>query len=551
MIHLRTGAMRLLGVTASFPNGGQLNKIGAWLSLVVLLATCGCGGGSSGGGAALSPAPGVKTITASASATQPAAGAATQVLLNITHNIHEDPSVQNPSAAFNALQELQQNDLVMASHKYIPNTSSGVWNFSGLDHEMNFLTQAGLPGTIFYNLAHCPAYLAQGGIPGAAPADNAQFALYCQRLVQYFNTTGGFSDTGTVHQRTPLNIKYWEIWGETNINEYTDDNGLPESFSNMTSAQRSMFFSTPQSFRTAYEAAVPLMKSADPTIKVGGPCVTGILDPTAANFMDPSVQAYITTLLQTSQPLDFVSYHDYANWGVTTSDQDAFAQVPELIQIAQELESQILSSPHPSAELWVTEGNGNPEADTTTPTDQRARNCFDVAYLASLVRGYALAGASGYARYDFMQPIAFNGAIYGALDDSGTRYPAFYGWKLLTTNLIRGASFRQSSLMDPQPVNGKPTVEIMAIQPAAKTLTIFVINKTAVSPADNTSQNPATQGAMITVNLTITDGTVISATLKRVDPQSGGLDTSTLSPSQTLSFQLRGYGVACVVANLQ
>ena len=517
------------------------------------MAACGCGGGSSGGGGGTVPfsSPAVKTVTASASATRPAVGSAAQVVLNITHNIHEDPSVQDPSAAFNALQELQQNDLIMASHKYIPNTSSGVWDFSGLDHEMNFLTQAGLPGTIFYNLAHCPAYLAKGGIAGAAPADNSQFALYCQRLVQYFNTTSGFIDAGTAHQRTPLSIKYWEIWGETNINEYTDDNGLPESFLNMTSAQQGMFFNTPQSFRTAYEAAVPLMKSADPTIKVGGPCITGILDPSEANLMDPSAQAYLTALLQTSQPLDFVSYHDYANWGVTTTDQDAFAQVPQLIQIAQEIQNQIHSSSHPSAELWVTEGNGNPEADTTTPTDQRARNYFDVAYLASLVRGYALAGLSGFGRYDFMQPIAFNGAIYGALDDLGTRYPAFYGWKLLTTNLARGASFRQSSLVDPQPVNGKPTVEVMAVQPTPKSLKVFVINKTVISATDNTSQSPAIQGAIVTVDLTITDGTVLSATLERVDPQSGGLDVSTISPGQTLSFQLRGYGVACLIISLQ
>jgi hypothetical protein len=477
-----------------------------------------------------SSGPRAAIVAVAASAAAPPAGAVNSVATVLTHNIHQDPRALNAQAAAAALAELHQDDLVIASHAYIPNKAAGTWDFTALDALVDFLLVPPLPGTLIYNPAHCPSYLAMGGIPGARPADNAAYAQYLKNLVAYFNTTGGFTDGATNYRRMPVSVRRFEVWGEPDLNEFPDDNRLPDSFSAMTPAQAQNFFNTPALYRAMYEAVVPAMKAADPSIAVGGPAISSIEDAAA--------RAYVTELLSTTAALDFISYHDYAQWTAASTDRQAFAETASLVAAAQQVRQQIAASPHPQAELWITEGNGNPVA-SLPPLDNRASNDFDVPYLASLVRGYVLAGVSGYARFELIEP-AGPGNVYGALEASGARRPAFFGWKLLVDAVVRGAPLRASSASD-------ANVETLALQRDASTLHVLVINKSVTSPADNSSAASA-RGAPVEIRLSI-DRPVSSAAVRLVDPSAPGIQVRALSGGGELVFTLAGYGVAWVIAS--
>jgi hypothetical protein len=470
-------------------------------------------------------------VAVAASATASPAGAASSVVTVLTHNLHQDPGTLNAQATAPALAELHQDDLVVASHAYIPNTAPGTWDFRALDAMINFLLVPPLPGTLIFNPAHCPAFLALGGVPGARPADNAAYAQYLKNLVAYFNTAGGFTDGATTYRRAPVPIRRFEVWGEPDLNEFIDDNKLPEPFSAMTAAQAQSFFSTPALYRTMYEAVAPALKAADPSVAVGGPAISTIEEAPA--------RAYVTELLSTTAPLDFVSYHDYALWTSASTDQQAFAETALLIANAQQVRQQIAASPHPQAELWITEGNGNANA-FAPPVDNRASNDFGVPYLASLVRGYVLAGVNGYARFELIEP-AGPDSVYGAIDASGARRPGFFGWKLLVDAVVRGAPLRSSSSSD-------ANVETLALQRDASTLHVLVINKKVASPGDNSSAASA-RGAPVEVHLSV-DRPVSSASVHLVDPSAPGIQVRPLSAGGDLVFTLSGYGVAWVVAAL-
>jgi hypothetical protein len=499
----------------------------ACVSIVLMLALC--APSCSGGGAP--PPVGGRAVNITASASSPPSSGPPTVKTILTHNLHQDPSVLNANAGRAALLELAQDDLVLASHAYIPNTAAGAWNFAGLDKLVNFVTAPPLKGTLFYNAAHSPAYLSMGGIPGGRPANDAEFAKYLQRVLLYYNTPNGFSDGGTTYQRTPARFEYVEMWGEPDLNEFFDDNHLPVAFAQMTATQAQNFFSTPQAYRTTYEVVAPALKAADPTVKVGGPTISSIEDPAA--------RAYITALLGTSAPLDFVSYHDYAAWTQPSTDQQAFDEIAALIGQAQQVQQAIAASSHPQAELWITEGNGNATA-YVAPLDQRSWNDFDVPYLASLARGYILAGVAGYARFELIEDV--NDA-YAALDGNGSRRPAFFGWKLLTNDVVRGSNLRASSSSD-------PSVEALAFQPTPSTLHVLVINKSVRAASDN-STSASAGGAPVAISLAIADRSVASARLERVDPSTSGIQTLDLPSGPILSFSIQGYGIACIIATLK
>lgn len=497
---------------------GRRTLVAAWLAALPALALA-CHGQAA-------PPPLVATLSASTSA--PVTGSPATFSTVLTHNLHLDPRAQNAAAASAALLQLHQGDLVLASHAYIPNTAAGVWNFAALDAEIDFLRAAPLPGTFIFNPAHCPAYLSTGGIAGARPADNAAYAQYLQRLVQYYNTPAGFTDGATTYKRAPVGIGRFEIWGEPDLNEFFDDNALPVEFAAMTAAQASLFLSTPDIYRAMYEAVAPAIKSADPTVRVGGPAVSSIEDPAA--------RAYVTRLLGTAAPLDFVSYHDYSIWTRASSDAEAFAEIAALVATARSVKQDIAASAHPQAELWVTEGNGNGVA-YVAPTDARASNDFDVPYLASLVRGYALAGVAGVARFELMEDPT---GVYAALDSTGARRPAFWGWKLLSDHLVRGGALRATA-------SSADTVEALAVQPDPTTLHICVINRTVRNASDNSSAASAI-GGPAEIHLTL-DHAPASATLDLVDPSAPGIQSRPLAFSgASTTFSLSGYGLACLLA---
>lgn len=106
------------------------------------------------------------------------------------------------------------------------------------------------------------------------PPDYEKWADICLHIIRHYND--GWADG--FH----YNITYWEIWNEPDI----------EIFWN----------GTPQQYFDLYNVTAIAIKSYDPNLKVGGPCLAYKLD---------FLEGFLNYCKSYSVPLDFVSWHVY------------------------------------------------------------------------------------------------------------------------------------------------------------------------------------------------------------------------------------------------
>ena len=107
------------------------------------------------------------------------------------------------------------------------------------------------------------------------PSDFAKWAAICAHILQHYNQ--GWANG---HH---YNIKYWEIWNET------DGAGF--------------WSGTPEQYFKLYELTARSLKSLDPSIKVGGPTLASRLE---------FLEEFLKYCADQKVPLDFVPWHIYA-----------------------------------------------------------------------------------------------------------------------------------------------------------------------------------------------------------------------------------------------
>ena len=108
------------------------------------------------------------------------------------------------------------------------------------------------------------------------PKDFEKWTRICVNIIRHYNEgwAGGFT----------LGISYWEIWNEPDLGNEMWDGG------------------TAQQYRDLYKTAVAGIKALDPSLKVGGCALAGVLD-FAEDFFRQCAREAI--------PLDFFSFHLY------------------------------------------------------------------------------------------------------------------------------------------------------------------------------------------------------------------------------------------------
>lgn len=114
------------------------------------------------------------------------------------------------------------------------------------------------------------------------PADFQKWAVICEHIIRHYNE--GWADGYR------LNIQYWEIWNEPDLDE--DD-----------SPNKRTWGGTKAEFFDLYETAARHLKGCFPQLKIGGPALAWRED-WAADF--------IQAMAQRHAPLDFFSWHIYA-----------------------------------------------------------------------------------------------------------------------------------------------------------------------------------------------------------------------------------------------
>ena len=129
---------------------------------------------------------------------------------------------------------------------------------------------------------------------GKVPSDFEKFAKVCVHIVMHFND--GWA--GGMH----AGIKYWSVW------ERPDD--------------KYHWHGTAEEYFKLYEATVKAIKQYDPSLKVGGPSV--------ADMSDPSfLKNFLTYVKQHDVPCDFVSWN-YAGEDISEAARQA-RTVKELV----------------------------------------------------------------------------------------------------------------------------------------------------------------------------------------------------------------------------
>lgn len=113
------------------------------------------------------------------------------------------------------------------------------------------------------------------------PKDFKKWAIICEHIIRHYNKgwANGFE----------LNIQYWEIWNEADLNSDDCDN-------------KRTWGGTKAQFFDLYEIAAKHLKSCFPNLKIGGPALSGN-EQWAADFLEEMKLREV--------PIDFFSWHIY------------------------------------------------------------------------------------------------------------------------------------------------------------------------------------------------------------------------------------------------
>ena len=139
-----------------------------------------------------------------------------------------------------------------------------------------------------------PGTLSGSGDQVASPADYVKYGEIVKHVVMHYNRgwDNGFR----------YNIKYWEIWNEPDL--------LPFWAA----------ISDPTQYQQLYKSVSLAIKSVNPQAKIGGPANTTHND--VAGLED----TFLKFVKNNHLPLDFYSFHFYANHSVNPYDNVRYAQ---------------------------------------------------------------------------------------------------------------------------------------------------------------------------------------------------------------------------------
>ena len=249
-------------------------------------------------GAALGTAPMTLTV-----------GATTQVTSTVTGRLQLAMSTSfqpaewdyqfftNHPTAVTPLGNLQpQNIRLQPVSQGIPQKTPTTWDFTMVDAITQPVLGVG-DHSPEYQIALGPSFMYDASHNFVDPT-YGQFAAYSSQLVQYYNT-GGFTDAGgTFHKSpSPFPITWWGIYNEPNYNNVS-----------------------PAQYVQLYNATVPAMQAADPTLKFVA-IELGDSPTSSSSTCRPSSQ-------NVTAPVDVVATHFYSTCNQKDTDAQLFSTIP-------------------------------------------------------------------------------------------------------------------------------------------------------------------------------------------------------------------------------
>jgi Glycosyl hydrolase catalytic core len=424
----------------------------------------------------------------------------------------------NHPTAVTPLGNLQPQDIrLQPVSQGIPQSTPTTWDFTFSDAIIQPVLTVG---------DHSPEYQIATGPPFIYDSSHnfidptyGQFAAYAQDLVQYYNT-GGFTDAGNTFHKSPspYPITWWGIYNEPNYN-------------NVSAAQ----------YVQLYNATVPVMQAADPTLKfvaieLGGG--NGI----EQQYLPPFVNGV------TAQ-VDVVATHYYSTCNQKDTDAKLFATIPGFAGQVQYIRSQLATKPTlANVPVWITENNVNADyqgangMSTCNPgqqfvDDTRGSSAFFAAWRSLMFSQVGKAGAEALYHWDFAAD-----AQYGELDDQTGNPRLGYWVDYWLSHMFPakpGANLLQFSASD------TTDLETLAVRNPDNSVVVMIANYAVASSVDNNGP-----GLSRVVSLDVSSlGTFANGSVLKIDSTtdvSNGPTPATIAPASPVQITLNGYGVAFV-----
>ncbi|MGC2638082.1 MAG: hypothetical protein WA294_12945 [Acidobacteriaceae bacterium] len=445
------------------------------------------------------------------------------------------PSV--PSATTTLARLHPQHIRVYTNSLGIPQRADKSWDFSVLDATLDPVIGVG-DKNINLVLVEGPPWMCTDVGPNCVlePENYPDFAHYAAQMVQYYNTTTGFTDdSGVQHVHTPFTpITYWSI--------YT----IPD-----------LVGMTPAQYADLYNLTVTAMQNAGSLIplKFVALELSGVTD---ANDYAPGFLQTVTA------QIDVVSQQQYAVCGWQNTDAVAMGTVPYTFgQFARDFANIVATSPKLShAVLWMTEnnvdadfsiGNGQGECSNPFEVDQRGTSPFFAGWRPYVFSQWAQAGSHMLVHSDFVQDASTMSLMYAEVSyDAGQPYLSYWVDDYLGRYFPWCAPDEPASWCTAQPVSiltwttsepaGAKSVEIFATRNTDGSVVVMAANHAVNAPNDDNgpgaprtvvldpSQLPAFSSA---TELTIDANTSIMAGPKAVP----------VTPQSQMTLNMGGYGV--------
>jgi hypothetical protein len=346
----------------------------------------------------------------------------------------------------------------------------------------------------------------------------ADFAAYSADLVEYYNTSPGFTDSqGKIQAHTPFTpITWWGIFNEPNINGISAGD-----------------------YVTLYNDVVPAMQAASSDVPIKFVAVE------LADFSNEPQNYLPSFVAGVKAHVDAVATHYYSSCNQKDSDQTVMNTIPGFVDHVKFIESELASNPAlASVPVWVTENNVNADYDkgggisacNGTPfiPDLRGSSSFFAAWRPYVFSQLAQAGVQSLYHWDFGADIQFGEVDFSTdktqlsywVDYELARYfPSPPGANILTLNATETSS-----------------VETLAVRNDDGSVVVMVVNHAVHSAADD---NGAGDPRTVIVDVSAL-GTFSSASQLTIDASTdsvNGPTASNLTVSPRLTVTLGGYGV--------
>jgi hypothetical protein len=494
------------------------------LLLVLISILSGCGGGTMG----TTPPPTPATVQASVTVTNSTTGTFDVAMSTSFQPAEWDYTFfENFPGAATPLSNLKPHHIrLQGVSEGVPEGSEGspseAWDFTVLDDIVQPVLGVGDHSPEF-QIAKAPPFMYENDMTSASFNDPGftKFAAYAKNLAQYYST-GGFTDSGGTHHVSAAypnqTITWWGIYNEPSINN------------NLTAA----------AYVGMYNALVPAMQSADPSLKfVAMELCCGSEDwvETFAENLAPGL------------PVDAVATHYYSSCNQKDTDAELFATIPGFVSSIQTIYQDLATNPSLAmVPVWITENNVNADfADangmsTCNPgqvfaPDKRGSSPFFAAWRPYVFSEVGKAGARALYHWDFAAD-----AQYGELDGS-TGQPQLSYWVDYWMGQMFPSGSGQQLL---QATNSDASdIEVLAVVDTDRSVVLMISNHAVLSPSDNNG-NGAT--ATVTVD-TSALGSFTSGTQVTIDAETSpitGPSPEPISAQSPITVNFPGYGVALV-----